>query len=301
MKEKILVAGKPGFNERIENKLSNQEFDLEVQEIPQTNQNENQFTQFKKPLETASVVFIHSDQNLFPVAEMALKNSKHVVLFGVQRCSENQLIQLLDLALESNSHIVNGDSFLFNPIIYPLREEFSSTEITTLTSNRFTHPITYRSIFNSIELLLYTNESPVKKVSTKAVRLRDKRINLLHTRIEFENGNLAVLELANCKPVTKLQLETAGKGTWFSLDMLTFNGKKHSIDHQDNLTPPEQVYPRERNTMKNLIQFVKDELPLQVNPHHQFFNSVATAAVISKIEDQLRREVPNFVHFKDAK
>lgn len=300
MKEKILVAGKYDFNQRVVNKLSNHDFDLEMQEIPLQLRNYDFLQEFQKPLEDASVVFINSDKNLFPVAEMALKNAKHVVLFGVQKCNKNQLIQLLDLALESKSFIVNGDSFLFNPIIFPIREEFLSTEMTTLTSNRFSHPITYRSIFNCIELLLYTNKSTVKNVSTKVVRLYERNINLMHTRIEFENGNLAVLEMTNCKPNTILQLETAGKGCWFALDMLTCNGKKHKIDHNHVLTPPEQVYPLERNTMNNLMQFVKEELPLEVNPHHQFYNSVVTASVIIKIEEQLLREVPNFVHFKDA-
>lgn len=301
MREKILVAGKQGFNQRVVNKLSNQPFDFDTEQFSISTQDNDYFSAFQKPLEDASVVFIHSDNNVFPVAEMALKNTKHVVLFGLQRCKQHELLQLLELALESNSHIVNGDSFLFNPIIFPIRKEFENTEITTLFSNRFSQSITYRSIFNCLELLLYTNSSPVKNVSTKVVRLRGRKINVLHTRIEFENGNLAVLELTNCKPDTILRLETAGKGTWLNLDLLSFNGKKHNIDVDDKLQSPEQVYPKQRNTMNNLLQFIKEELPFEVNPHHQFFNSVATASVISKIEDQLRREVPNFVHFNDAK
>ena len=297
MSESILVAGKPTFNEKVVQRFVNTNYALTTQEIEQNPILPNLLEGFERPIQNADTVFINVEPNYLPVAELALKQGKHVILFGVQFCTKDQLISLLNLALESKSLLLNGDSLLFNPIIFEARHYFISTEITTLSSNRFSLPLSKRSIFNCIELLLFANPSPVKSVSAKVVRLKGKKINVLHTRLEFENGDLAVLEMTNIRPQTTLNIETAGKGTWLSLDLLSFNGRKHKIDNTTKLLPPEQIYPKERNAMVNLLYFVENELPTKINPHYQFYNTIRTAEVILKMEEQLRREVPNFVRF----
>ena len=300
MKEKIFVAGHEGFNKEVMNRFSRSSYEFIAQNLnTQKKQTTSDLQELSKPITRAAVVFISSEPNLFPVAEMALKNAKHVVLFGVQKCSHRQLEQLLKLALESKSMLVNGDSLLFNPIIFPHRHQFLSTEMTTLHSNRFGRYISRRSIFNCVELLLHSNPSPVRTTSAKVVSLHDQ-MNLLHTRIEFENGGLCVLEMTNCKPQTTLTVETSGTGTWLSLDLLSFNGKKHRFNRSAELKSPEHIYAKERNSMMNLMDFVHNELPLQINPHQQFHNSIHTSEVILKMEEQLRREVPKFVHFNES-
>lgn len=299
MNETILVAGNNVFNENVLQRFSKSKLQFETRDFEEEDQL-NHLSQFVDPLRNASIVFISSEPYLFPVAEMALKNSKHVVLFGVQKCSHHQLQQLLELSIESKSMLVNGDSFFFNPLIFPRIHQLRQTEITTLSSNRFKNYISRRSIFNCLELLLFINDSAVKHVSVKAVKLNEKLMNVLHTRLEFENGNLGVLEMSNCKPGSQLQLESAGKGVWLSLDLLSYNGQKHIISQEEKLTPPEQVYVKQRNSMTNLFEFMHKDLPIQVNPHHQFFNSIHTSEVILKMEEQLRRELPNFVRFKDG-
>ena len=296
MKPAILVAGSHEFHQNVNRRLSDTTLNTTHIERPP----QHTFEEVERPIDHANVIFIHSEPHLLPVAQFALRKAKHVVLFGAEKCEFHELETLLELAIESKSYLVNGDSLLFNPVIFPMIKSFESTEMTTLVSNRFRKYISRRQIFSCIEFLLYSNKSPLKNIFAKGVRLNGKRLNVLHARLEFENEVIAVLELSNTKENPKLQIESAGNGNWMDLDLLTFNGHyyHYADEEQAEVKPPKQIFPQDRSSLSHLIQFVELELEHLINPHRQFENSLQTAKAIQTIEEQLRRGLPNFTHFE---
>jgi len=294
MNPAILIAGSNEFKKNVDRRL---DASTDFKHIGFSGK--EPLALMEAPIDEANVIFLHSEPHLLPLAQFALRKAKHVVLFGAESCSLLDLEVLLDLAIESKSFLVNGDSFLFNPVVYPLIKSFDQTEITTLNSNRFRKYISRRQIFSCLEFLLYTNQSPLKNIFSKAVRLNEQRINVLHTRLEFENEALAVLEITNTKAEPKLSIETAGKGNWMDLDLLTFNGQYYQYNDEENaeVKPPKQIVPHGRNSLNHVMNFVNHELHSLVNPHKQFENTIQTARAIQTIEEQLRRGLPNFTNF----
>lgn len=294
MKPAILIAGSNEFKQNVDRRL---DASTKFKHIGFSKQ--EPIEGMETPIEEANVLFLHSEPHFLPIAQYALKKAKHVVLFGAEQCSIEDLQQLLSLAIESKSFLVNGDSFLFNPVIYPLINSFDQTEITKLVSNRFRKYISRRQIFSCLEFLLYTNQSPLKNIFSKAVRLNGERINVLHTRLEFENEALAVLEITNNKTEPKLIIETAGKENWMALDLLTFNGQYYHYNDEEHaeVKPPKQIVPHGRNSLNHVMTFVDHELHSLINPHKQFENAIQTSRAVQTIEEQLRRGLPNFTHF----
>ena len=158
MKPAILIAGSNEFKKNVDRRL-----DASTNSMHIAFSKQEQIAQMEAPINDANVIFLHSEPHLLPLAQFALRKAKHVVLFGAEHCSLIDLEQLLALAIESKSFLVNGDSFLFNPVIYPQIKSFDFTEITSLTSNRFRKFISRRQIFSCLEFLLYTNQSPPKE------------------------------------------------------------------------------------------------------------------------------------------
>lgn len=286
MKKQIFVIGNASFQTWIKQKASNQILDFSIasrfEELANTGESALYFCSVK------NVALEH--------IKAKLKQGNDIILFDVHDLSIVEMSTLLELAIESNSLLVNGDSLLFNPVLYEIRDQLKDSEISTISSNQ-TRFMTRKSIFNCLELVVKMNDTSVKTVRSKAVRLDDQFINFIHIRVEFENGNLGVLEMSNCKPIRKLQLESVGKVNFFHADLLTFNGHQHRYG---DFAKEKHMYAKQRNSVSILLDYIENQMPKVVNPNYQFFHTIKTNELICTIEEQLRRELPNFSAFVDV-
>jgi|GEM_PF-3924063 len=302
-KDIVLITGNKDFSTSIQGKLSGRE---DVMILPtgidlDTERRLNgEIDQLRDKVQDATIIFSSAEPFLMPVLEMSLRQAKNVVVFGVHKHKTMELECLLDLSLESGSHILNGDALFYNPVVYSNLQYFQSGKIVKLSSNRFNQFLSRRSIFSCIELLLWKIKSPVKKIDAKAVQLNLQRLNLIHVRIEFENDVIAILEMSNTKVNSALEVESVGSEAWLSLDLLTLNGTIHKLSDDTGgevKIQTEKIYPSHRYPINNLLTYINQELLFETNPQAQFENAILTSRVLSKVEDQLSRSFPHFTSF----
>jgi len=303
--EQVLVMGGQQFTNTLVNKVSHRtdvQFLSNTVDLDTPRVLNGELAALKQPMEKASVVFCSCESFQLPAVEMALRSSKNVVLFGAHHLGEIELQNLLELALEAKSLLINGDVLFFNPVIYPNIGYFENAQFTKLKSNRFNQQLTRRSLFYCVEMLLWKMRSPVKSVSSKGVRLGGKYMNMIHARIEFENDSVALLEIGNIEKESILAVETVGNDAWLSLDLLTLNGTVHRLEAEEDdirKVHPEKIYPAHRKPMNNLFLYIKEGLPNVGNQHAQFENSIQSARILGQIEDQLKRGFSEFTYFGD--
>ncbi|MBX2845696.1 MAG: hypothetical protein KTR13_05715 [Saprospiraceae bacterium] len=255
----------------------------------------------QQPIQQANTVFCSAQPFQLPLVEMALKNSKNVLLFETYLLDKEVLHQLLELALEARCYLVNGDALFFNPVVFPYIYYFQHAKFTKLKSNRSNQPITRRSLFYCLEMLLWKMKSPVKNIHAKGVRLGTKYLNMIHARIEFENDTVAQLEVSNIKEDNRLTVEAISDEAWLQLDLLSKTGSVQRLESDEELIrniQPQHIIPIHTHPANNLFDYINNDLSKEVHKHAQFENTIEAAKILTQIEEQLKRSYSDFSYFQ---
>lgn len=226
------------------------------------------------------------------ITEDVIRHGKETAIFGLHKCNLDALQWLQNLSVESNSKLVNGQSLLFNPIIYQSKNDLVDCQLTKL-EQKTRSTISSLSVFNCIEFLIRLAKSPVLKTTVKAIRFQDE-IGVLFATLYFENGQMSYIEMNNCSEVTELNLQTANNNSFLVFDLLSMNGsKKENIEEKST----SNYYTIHRDALPNVVQYLKYDLEQEIHKQLQFEYTIQAKEVILAMEQQLRRELPNFTYF----
>lgn len=284
MNNEILLIGSKDFTQSHKKQLS--AFSVEEYQVETDYPPSPDFRELQK------TILLEINTQTARITEDIIRHSKETAIFGLHKCNLEALQWLQNLSVESNCKLVNGQSLLFNPILYQSKKDLTNCHLTKL-EQKSRKTISSLSIFNSIELLIRLAKSPVLKTTVKAIRFQDE-INILFATLYFENGQMSYIEINNCLEVTELKLQTAGEHSYIVFDLLSMNGIKNEMNK--NLVP-QNYYTKHRDALPNVIQYLQTDLDKEVHKQLQFEYTIQAKEVILTIEQQLRRELPNFAHF----
>lgn len=284
MNNEILLIGSKDFTQRHAKQLS--AFSIQEYCVETDNPTPPDFRELRK------TILLEMNTQTARITEDVIRHGRETAIFGLHKCNLEALQWLQNLSVESNSKLVNGQSLLFNPIIYQSKKDLTNCQLTKLEQKTRT-TISSLSIFNCIEFLIRLAKSPVLKTTVKAIRFQDE-INILFATLYFENGQMSYIEMNNCLEVTELKLQTANNHSCIVFDLLSMNGLKKETSIEPTT---ENYYTKHRDALPNVVQYLQADLEQEIHKQLQFEYTIQAKEVILKIEQQLRRELPNFTHF----
>jgi len=142
-------------------------------------------------------------QDYLDIAVMALKNSKHLFLNDLSSLPVNQASRLTKLASESDSVIYPSQLLRFNQAAMEVKHYINKPSFIDLVHqqtkcNRWNSiKNLHEAIFAEVSLVLSFVSSGVKKVNVFSAKIFGAFPDLINTRIEFNNGSVATLNM-NC-------------------------------------------------------------------------------------------------------
>ena len=142
-------------------------------------------------------------QDYLDVAVMALKNSKHLFLNDLSSLPVNQATRLTKLASESDSVIYPSQLLRFNQAAMEVKRYINKPSFIDLVHqqtkcNRWNSVKNlHEAILAEVSLILSFVSSGVKKVNASSAKIFGAFPDLIDTRIEFNNGSVATINM-NC-------------------------------------------------------------------------------------------------------
>ncbi len=296
MTRRLLLLGDRSFEEQLSAQLK--ELNTKVNSLAVTEDT----TLLETHLPHTDVVFIKASDRAQPAIEACIKAAKNIVLFEIARLTSSQLNDLLNLALESKSCIVNGDALLFNPVVYHNIKQIAKPNLIHLKRNDFNSLIKKQNIFACVELALWKARNQVKNLKTKGVQLHNKSFNIINLRIDFENDSAATVEIRNTQNEPELKVEAVNGTNILFADLLKqqahFEAFAPKGGKEEFYKAEGKIQTERSDKFTNLFNYIDDGINSEKNEHAHFQNAIEAVELIGQMEEQLNRSFAEFSYFE---
>jgi len=251
------------------------------------------FTTLEELLDGSNAVAVAAPTSLHSeIGEQCLKRGIHVLMEKPLAHSPAAAARLVDLAREADAVLMVGHIERYNPAIGKLFEVLTAEEdeIISMDFRRLAPfdgsrcldvDVLHDLLIHDIDLALEIANSPISKVSATGRQVFSQQLDVAHTRIEFQNGSVAVFWTAKCSPKKMRTITVATNRRYISADTLN---RTLTVDRADKIPSAEDGTCFMADIRAEEIP-VPDEEPLR-RELEAFFRAVREGA--SPLVDGLR-------------
>ncbi|MBN4080731.1 Gfo/Idh/MocA family oxidoreductase [Caldithrix abyssi] len=221
------------------------------------------------------------------VAEICIKNGKHVFIEKPITKTVKEADELLNLADKNNTLIQVGHIERLNPALLPLAQfdinpKFIEVQRLAPYMSRGTDvPVVLDLMIHDIDLVLAIVKSPVKHIHASGVSIMTDSVDMANARIRFENGTVASITSSRVAKDRVRKLKVFQQDLYITIDFLIGLTEIYRV-MDANQTDPAAIM----------------SAPLESNGKHR---QIFYEKPVIKKRDALKTELENFVESVQGK
>ena len=207
------------------------------------------------------VDIVSSSLNHYELATIALRNSKHIFLETPITHTIDEAKSLINLSREASVKIQVGSTNRFNPAFITSLESISKPKsIDSQNHLQFNAESSEISLvmdlmMSDIDIVLSVVKSGIRKVSANGTSVFSKENDIIHAKIEFDNGCVANLCASRLAKTYKNETTFYQNEKCIHVNFLTNDIEEIKLDqiNDDNLNTKITILPEiiELNPIKN--------------------------------------------------
>lgn len=248
--------------------------DVLKSEINTLSSNEN-FTMHNFP-ETESLasfiaendfIFITNCQNAFELADLSIRNGKHIFIENVANFSLDELELLIKIckegSIKSTIHFKENKNLAIDSIkgniISPLFIE--TNRLTTIKNTRYENDVVFEQMLHDIFIVLDIVKSELKRISATGVKVISEFKDIANARLEFSNGCIANFTSSRISLKEMSKMRIFQKDSYYSVDFIEQKTDLISMQSQQNseqkLNVISKTFAKENTLAIEIEQFIK--------------------------------------------
>jgi len=194
------------------------------------------------------------------LATQAIRRGKHLFIEKPLTRTIEEARQLIDMSKTKSIKVQVGHVERFNPallaldnmIIQPMFIE--GHRLATFNPRGTDVSVVLDLMIHDLDIVLSLIQSKVTRVSASGVSVVSETPDIANARIEFENGAVANLTASRISLKQMRKLRLFQQDAYLSLDFLEKQAQVVRLHHEQQLNPPNNVFPLETDRGTKWIQ-----------------------------------------------
>ena len=226
-------------------------------------------------MKTDALSIVVSTKYHAKVAEICIKNKKHVFIEKPITASLDEADRLLSMAEENKVLIQVGHIERLNPALlalrpYDIKPKFIEIQrLAPYTSRGTDVPVVLDKMIHDIDILLSLVNAPVKTIKATGLSILTDSIDIAHARVRFSNGTVASIMSSRVAKDEVRKIKIFQKDLYATLDLLIGSTEVYEIvENSKGSSNSKMAVPFEYGNEEKLIVYNKPDLesgdPLQM-------------------------------------
>ena len=226
-------------------------------------------------MKTDALSIVVSTKYHAEIAEICIKNKKHVFIEKPITASLDEADRLLSMAEENKVLIQVGHIERLNPALlalrpYDIKPKFIEIQrLAPYTSRGTDVPVVLDKMIHDIDILLSLVNAPVKTIKATGLSILTDSIDIAHARVRFSNGTVASIMSSRVAKDEVRKIKIFQKDLYATLDLLIGSTEVYEIvENSKGSSNSKMAVPFEYGNEEKLIVYNKPDLesgdPLQM-------------------------------------
>ena len=226
-------------------------------------------------MKTDALSIVVSTRYHAEIAEICIKNKKHVFIEKPITASLDEADRLLSMAEENKVLIQVGHIERLNPALlalrpYDIKPKFIEIQrLAPYTSRGTDVPVVLDKMIHDIDILLSLVNAPVKTIKATGLSILTDSIDIAHARVRFSNGTVASIMSSRVAKDEVRKIKIFQKDLYATLDLLIGSTEVYEIvENSKGSSNSKMAVPFEYGNEEKLIVYNKPDLesgdPLQM-------------------------------------